>query len=83
MPLYEYQCPACGAITEEIASAGTTEIPCACGKASAKRRLSAFSVGGQSATPYGSASSQCGIGGDSSHTAGCSCCCGGGGHHHH
>jgi len=58
MPYYEFECPSCGNVTEELVKVGTEQIPCSrCGKA-AKKIMSwcTFSLkgGGWYADGYGS-----------------------------
>lgn len=81
MPIYEYQCSACGVTTETIAPSTQTEIDCPCGSGKAKRILSGFAVGGGGRPPCGD-DTACGLGGDTArhsgagHGAACACCCG-------
>lgn len=52
MPIYEFECPKCGARFEEIVAAGTKSAPCAeCGAEGAERRLSMFGVTTRQLTP--------------------------------
>ncbi|MEO7198051.1 MAG: zinc ribbon domain-containing protein [Solirubrobacterales bacterium] len=45
MPIYEFDCAACGERFEELASAGTESATCpVCGTAGAERRLSSFGL---------------------------------------
>ncbi len=57
MPIFEYQCPACGEKVEKIERHPSEEIPCPrCGKP-ARRTVSVFSgssTGGGCAAPSGS-----------------------------
>lgn len=44
MPIYEFECEACGELFEDLVAAGTAEQPCrACGEGVGRRRLSAVS----------------------------------------
>lgn len=47
MPVYEYECPACGAVFSELLPIdATTAPPCPrCGDTTARKRLSRFAVG--------------------------------------
>jgi len=48
MPIYEFECGACGDRFEELSQAGTESATCpACGKAGAERRLSSFGLSRQ------------------------------------
>ncbi|ACS80573.1 FmdB family zinc ribbon protein [Maridesulfovibrio salexigens] len=44
MPIYEYKCRECGAVYEEIASAGSAPAPCpSCGKDAGEKLMSSTS----------------------------------------
>jgi len=46
MPIYEYECEACGAAQEVIAHRGQEPPPCAaCGASRLRRKVSTFAVG--------------------------------------
>lgn len=47
MPIYEYECPACGAIFSELVPMATVDSPACprCGGAEVHKRLSRFAVG--------------------------------------
>ena len=48
MPIYEFECDACGAEFEDLVPAGTDVVRCpACGAAGATRRLSTFALSRQ------------------------------------
>ena len=48
MPIYEFECAACGERFEELSAAGTETATCpACGEGSAQRRLSSFGLSRQ------------------------------------
>ncbi len=48
MPIYEFECAACGERFEELAPLGTEDASCpACGTAGAQRRLSSFGLSRQ------------------------------------
>lgn len=54
MPLYEFECPACGARSESLVAAGTAAIRCpACGEAEAERVFSTYSPNPKLATSPG------------------------------
>jgi len=64
MPLYEYECSACGQCFEQLRGLAERddELECPkCGKKSARRRMSTFSSAGRTTSSLGSAS--CGTGG--------------------
>ncbi|HEY3347300.1 MAG TPA: zinc ribbon domain-containing protein [Nitrospirota bacterium] len=50
MPIYEYQCSSCGAITSALQKmgAGPDGLTCACGSDNLKKMLSAANVGASS-----------------------------------
>lgn len=47
MPIYEYECPACGRVFSELQPSGATSAPpCPhCGSAAAQKRFARFAVG--------------------------------------
>lgn len=48
VPIYEFECDACGARFEDLVSAGTETATCReCGAEDARRRLSSFGVSSQ------------------------------------
>jgi putative FmdB family regulatory protein len=48
MPIYEFECEACGERFEELVAAGTEAVPCpACGSARTRRLLSGFAPPGR------------------------------------
>ena len=48
MPIYEFECAACGERFEELSAAGTESATCpACGAEGAERRLSSFGLSRQ------------------------------------
>jgi len=64
MPLYEYECSACGELFERLRglSESDEEVECPkCGKKSTRRKMSTFSSAGRSDSPSGGPS--CGTGG--------------------
>ena len=54
MPLYEFECQDCGAVTEVLAHRGDPAPACeACGSEQMHRRLSSFAVGGRQGSGAG------------------------------
>ena len=76
MPMYEYQCPKCDVVFEELVRNAKEKVSCPeCGSAKVERLLSrvAFSVGGKFTSSTGSAEcSSC-----ASSPSSCSGCSGG------
>ena len=65
MPLYEYQCRGCSAVSEMLVSSSATEPPTCprCGEAKLEKQFSTFNArGGESAPSH------------AAHGGGCGCC---------
>ena len=83
MPIFEYDCPACGVSFEKLVRSGASATKVACPRCSSrkvKKRVSTFahSVAGGSSTPKSE-----GAGGGASCSCGGNCGgCKGCGHHH-
>ncbi|MGD8238802.1 MAG: zinc ribbon domain-containing protein [Armatimonadota bacterium] len=54
MPIHEYKCDDCGAMTETLTRRGDADPTCdECGSPNVKRQLSTFAVGGDNCTGVG------------------------------
>jgi putative FmdB family regulatory protein len=78
MPLYEYQCRACGAVSEHLVGVGSDQpdVKCECGSTELERTISLISVNRGAAPDACCGGGECG-GHDEPCCTGGTCACGG------
>ncbi len=72
MPLYEYECRACGRQFEYLTRAGDSPACPACQSADLQKRLSVFAVGANASSPASKAVGPCAACGDPRGPGACS-----------